>query len=384
MEINAVAFDAKRAFNNFTGLGNYSRLVLELLYLTKPEWKYLLYTPKLPKIPPVIPLLENPANKVVTPPGPMARLTGSFWRTWGVTSRLRNDGASLYHGLSNELPLNIHKAGVPSVVTIHDLIFRRFPQYYKPVDRKIYDYKFRRAAELATRVIAISEQTRHDIMQFYNIPPEKIDVVYQGCDAQFQRPVAPEQIREVKRKYGLSHPYIIGVGTIEERKNQMLTAQALPQLPGDIHLVLVGRNARGYADKIMRYAAQNGLSERIHILSGIPFSDFPPLYAGAILSSYPSRFEGFGIPVIESISAGTPVIVGKGSCLEEAAGEHAPAVDCDDVDEFASRALEIIESDDLRTFLVEEGRKHIARFSHRNCAEGIIQTYHKAIDQYAG
>lgn len=384
MNISAVAFDAKRAFNNFTGLGNYSRLVLELLYRQQPQWRYLLYTPKVPRKPPVIPLLENPSNRLITPPGPLPRLTGSIWRTWGMTKQLRADGASIFHGLSNELPLNIEKSGIPSVVTIHDIIFRRFPQYYKPIDRKIYDYKFRRAAELATRVIAISDRTRRDIMEFYNIPSEKIDVVYQGCDAQFQRPISPEQIREVKQKYGLSHPYIIGVGTIEPRKNQLLTVKALKGLPNDVHAVLVGRNARGYGDEILRYAAENGLSDRVHHLSGIPFTDFPALYAGAVLSSYPSRFEGFGIPVIESLSTGTPVIVATGSCLEEAAGAYAPAVDPDDLDAFIHHAQQIIESDTLRKSLVEAGQKHIARFTHSNCAEGIIQTYKKAIEQYAG
>lgn len=377
-----IAFDAKRAYNNFTGLGNYSRLVLYLLYQARPEWRYLLYTPKLPKDPPEIPLLSNPANRLITPSGPFPRLTGSLWRTWGMTSDLRRDGANLFHGLSNELPLNIQKAGIPSVVTIHDIIFRHFPQYYKPIDRKIYDYKFRRAAELATRVIAISECTKRDIINFYHIPEEKIDVVYQGCDIMFHQPVAPQQIQAVKEEYGLTHPYIIGVGTVEPRKNQLLTVKALKGLPEDIHVVLIGRNARGYGDTILRYAAENGLSERVHLLSGVPFSKFPALYAGAVLSAYPSRFEGFGIPVIESLSVGTPVVIATGSCLEEAAGPDAPAVSPDDIDGFIHHARSIIESDSLRASLVAAGQNHIQRFTHSNCVDGIIRTYQKAIDSY--
>lgn len=384
MEISAVAFDAKRAFNNFTGLGNYSRLVLELLYNARPEWNYLLYTPKIPKNPPTLPLTQKPGNRIITPPGPLPRLTGSLWRTWGITRQLRPDGASLFHGLSNELPLNITKAGIPSVVTIHDIIFRHFPQYYKPVDRKIYDYKFRSAAQLATRVIAISECTKRDIMEFYGIPEGKIDVVYQGCDPQFQQPLTPQQINEVRQLYGLSHPYIIGVGTVEPRKNQLLTVKALKALPEDVHAVIVGRNARGYGDEIMRYAAENGLTDRLHMLSGIPFAHFPALYAGAILSSYPSRFEGFGIPVIESLSVGTPVIIATGSCLEEAAGKDAPAVAPDDLDSFIHHARSIIDSPALRASLVAAGQEYITRFSHRNCVDGILHTYQKAIDQYDG
>ena len=377
--MTTIAFDAKRAFNNFTGLGNYSRLVIDLLHNARPQWNYLLYTPKIKRNAPVIPALDDRRNKVITPGGPLAGLYGSVWRTWGLTHRLKNDGVSLFHGLSNELPLNIHRSGIPSVVTVHDVIFRHFPQYYKPVDRKIYDYKFREACRIATLVIAISECTKRDIMEFYDIPEAKIDVVYQGCDAQFHDPVSADDVRRMRELYNLHNPYIIGVGTVEPRKNQLLTVKALKGLPSDIHAVIVGRNARGYGDEIMRYATENGVANRVHMLSGIPFAHFPALYAGAVLSSYPSRFEGFGIPVIESLSMGTPVIVAKGSCLEEAAGPDAPAIDPDDPDAFIHHASQIIHSDAVRDRLVARGRDYITRFTHDNCVEGILQTYQKAL-----
>lgn len=122
----------------------------------------------------------------------------SLWRVWGITSQLEKEGIELFHGLSNELPLNIHKSRIKSIVTIHDLIFLRYPQYYQSIDRKIYTYKFRKACENADKIIAISECTKRDIIRYFNIPDDKIEVVYQGCDVSFTHPVTEEK----RRRYG--------------------------------------------------------------------------------------------------------------------------------------------------------------------------------------
>ena len=150
------------------------------------------------------------------------------------------------------------------------------------IDALIYDYKFRKAAENASRVIAISECTRNDIVEMYGIDPKKIDVVYQGCDPLFQAPVTLEARQRVKEKYNLPERFIVAVGTVESRKNQLLAVKALRGLPDDVKLVIVGRRT-AYATEIDNYiASQRGLASRVMFLEGVPFIDLPVIYALAV------------------------------------------------------------------------------------------------------
>lgn len=373
-----IGFDAKRAVRNMTGLGNYSRLVADVLSQAHPADEFVLYAPRPQTNARLEPLLARPNVTLAGPDTASGRHFSSIWRIGPVTSQLKRDGIELFHGLSNELPLNIASSDLPSVVTIHDVIFRHFPHCYKAIDRRIYDYKFGRAARNSTRIIAISRRTACDIIDAYGVDPAKIDIVYQGCDAQFRRDVPPAETEAVKARHGLDFPYIIGVGTIEERKNQMLTLKALRGLPADVRLVLVGR-ATPYAEQIAAEASRLGMSERLHILQGVPFTDFPALYAGALASAYPSRYEGFGIPVIESLSAGCPVVVATGSCLEEAGGELTPAVSPDDHDALAFELSRLISDSCHRSDVIEAGRRHAATFSDSRMVQEIYETYNKAI-----
>ncbi len=366
-----IGFDAKRAFVNNTGLGNYSRLVIDSVAAARPRWELMLLTPANRAGDRISPILSAHSNiKTATPHGCM-KAVKPLWRSFGITAELSRLNVGLFHGLSNELPLNIRRSRVPSVVTIHDLIFRRFPDNYNYPDRLIYDYKFKKAAIDADRVIAVSRRTRDDITELYGISPDKIDIVYQGCDSRFMNSISPDDVETVRLKYGLSNPYIIGVGTVEIRKNQLLTLKALRGLPREIHAVIVGRRSRGYGEVLDRYIRENGLAGRVHFLENAVFDDFPALYAGALLSSYPSRYEGFGIPVIESINAGTPVIVASGSCLEEAAGPDMPVVSPDDDEAFVSAALEIIDDQAYRADLVRRGREYVKRFNHEDFTRKI-------------
>ncbi len=128
---------------------------------------------------------------------------------------LRNDGVSLYHGLTGELPSGLHKAGIPSVVTIHDLIFLRHPEYYKPIDAWLYKRKFYRTLQEADRVVAISECTKRDILYYSDYPEDRIDVIYQSCDTLFAQDVEEPKLREEKERYHLPDSFILNVGTIE-------------------------------------------------------------------------------------------------------------------------------------------------------------------------
>lgn len=387
MDINTltIGFDAKRAATNNTGLGNYSRLVIDVLSEKIPHPELRLYTPLPSRAGErVRPLLSRPGVSLIGPSSAWGRRVSGLWRVYGgLASQLRADGVNLFHGLSNELPLDIHKAGIPSVVTIHDAIFRRCPDNYKPVDRWIYDNKWRRAIAAATRIIAISECTRRDIIELYGADPGKIDIVYQGCDPIFSTSVSADDISRIRVAYSLPDRFISCVGTVEPRKNQLLPVRALSALPADVSLVIVGRGREPYASQVMAEARNLGVADRVIMLENIPFRDIPAVYAASLFASYTSRYEGFGLPVIEAISSGVPVIAAVGSCLEEAGGPGALYVDPDDTVAFVEAAVSLIDNQDIRREMVAAGRKYVARFSRENFSKGLIDSYSRAIEDFS-
>ncbi|MBQ8520060.1 MAG: glycosyltransferase family 4 protein [Bacteroides sp.] len=370
-----IGFEGKRAVQNFTGLGNYSRYVVEALNRFAPQHEYILYAPRRRSSRVFDQMLEQcPALRVACPSG-MWKKFKSLWRVWGVTSDLEHDKVDIFHGLSGELPLNIRKAsGVKSVVTVHDLIFLRYPSYYHWLDRKIYAYKFRKACEQADAIIAISECTRRDIVSYFGIPESKIQVIYQGCDASFTRRATEEKRQEVREKYALPGRYILNVGSIEERKNVLLAVKALEHLPADVHLVIVGRRTP-YTDKVEEYAHTHGLKERLHILNGVTFADLPAVYQQASVFVYPSRFEGFGIPIVEALHSEVPVIAATGSCLEEAGGPDSVYVHPDDEQAMTDALKEILSDADKCRRMIAKGKEYAARFSEERHAALLNELY---------
>lgn len=377
-----IGFDGKRAVQNFTGLGNYSRYIADILCRFYPENEYILYAPKKRNNKRLGMLTEKyPQLHLAYPATSFWRKFSSLWRISSITRQLENEEVGIFHGLSNELPLNIHKSHIKSIVSIHDLIFLRYPQYYHFLDRKIYTYKFRKACENADKIIAISECTKRDIIKFFHIPADKIEVVYQGCDPVFEQFVGNEKKEEVRSKYQLPPKYILNVGSIEERKNALLLVQTLPQLPQDIHLVIVGKRTP-YTEKIERFASEHNLTPRVHIMHNVPFGDLPAIYQLAEIFAYPSYFEGFGIPIIEALHSGIPVVAATGSCLEEAGGPDSIYVNPDSVDE-ASRAFnEILSKPEKKKLMIEKGKEFIKQFSEEKQATQIINIYNNINNRY--
>ena len=369
-----IGYDAKRAVSNGTGLGNYCRTLLNDLGTIDTTDSFRLYVPDLGRDD-LRSQLDMPRNmSFVTPANKLVKPLRSLWRIKGIVNDLKRDGVDIYHGLTGELPLGLSEAGIKSVVTIHDLIFMRCPEYYNPVDVAIYKWKFRNTCKQADRIIAISECTRRDIMELGEIDDRRIHVVYQSCGTRFCQQVGEAQKAEVRSRYSLPQRYILFVGTIEERKNALLAAQALPYLSDEIHLVLVGRQT-AYAKTITSFARQNGLANRIHMLSGVPTSDLYAIYQQAECFVYPSRYEGFGIPVIEAIQSRLPVIACTGSCLEEAGGPDNVYVDPDEPQEMAMAIKSITDNPDAARQIVTRSLDYIRRFENGNVAQEMLNVY---------
>ena len=364
-----IGFDGKRAVQNFTGLGNYSRYIVDILCQFYPENEYVLYAPKKRENKRLDKLTKQYQQLQLSYPTTSSwKKLSSLWRVWGVTQQLEKEKIDIFHGLSNELPLNIHQSEVKSIVTIHDLIFLRYPQYYHSIDRKIYTYKFRKACENADKIIAISECTKRDIIEYFRIPADKIEVVYQGCDPSFIHPVAAEKKREIRAKYQLPDHYILNVGSIEERKNALSAVQALTMLPEQIHLVIVGRHTE-YTDKIERFIKENKLEERVHIISNVPFDDLPAFYQLAEIFVYPSRFEGFGLVLAEAMSCGIPCVSfdcphGPSDIIKDY--EDGLLVEKENIKELADKICYLIENENVRIKMGHKARENVKRFLPEN------------------
>ena len=370
-----IGFDAKRAFLNHTGLGNYSRSVITSLSHYFPENEYFLYTPKALHNARTAQLLQGEKLHIRQPSFPLFK---SLWRSRFVVPQLRKDALDIYHGLSHELPAGLQNTSIRSVVTIHDLIFLRYPQYYKLADRKIYEAKFRYACSHADRIVAISEQTKRDICSYFQTPEEKIEVIYQSCDPVFTQEQTPDTLQQVKEKYKLPNQYLLSVGTIEERKNLMLTVQALAMLPASVKLVVVGKGT-AYLEKVKAFLAQQQITDRVMLLENIPFTELPAIYQLAKLFIYPSEFEGFGIPILEALYSGVPVIAATGSCLEEAGGPHSIYVHPEDKEGLAEAIRNVLSDETLSVKMIKEGKKYAARFTERRQAEQLVALYRKLL-----
>ncbi|MDR3129291.1 MAG: glycosyltransferase family 4 protein [Tannerellaceae bacterium] len=373
-----VAFDAKRALCNTTGLGNYSRYVINNLVDVYPDNEYVLYTPR-QKRELSLRIVPSPAISFCYPENFPWYTVPSLWRSYGIPLSLQREKIELFHGLSNELPLNIREVDIPAVVTIHDLIFLHYPQFYSFIDRKVYEYKFRQACLQSDRIIAVSEMTRRDICTLFRIPENKIEVVHQGCDSIFFRTVTQEERQSLRNKYNLSAPYILFVGSIEERKNLLLVIQALENIREDIQLVAIGRQT-SYLKRIQAYLRpRSKLASRVRLLHHVPNTDLPAFYQSAELFLYPSFFEGFGIPVLEALASNTPVIAATGSCLEEAGGGGSLYTDPANPEELASLIRAVLTQPALARTMREMGRAHVTRFSSQRLIGKLFSLYQHLI-----
>lgn len=339
-----IGYDAKRYYHNKTGLGNYSRTLVTAITSQYPDTDAVLYDSK------------------------------SIERTFRLGRKVAADGCQLFHGLSNELPRDIVKCGIPSIVTMHDVAWRTFPDMYKWLDRHIYDWKYGWSAKHATHVVCISESTKRDVMRFYGVPEERISVIYQPVQQVFYTPMNPDSAKDI---VGSSLPYLINnkgeirdyiltVGSINSRKNLLGMVQAFERIPaGQRPLFVVVGNGREYRRKVEQYISDHNLTEYVRIESNIHEATvLQALYTHAKVMMYPSFYEGFGLPVVEAALQKCAVITSNVSSLPEAAGPAAIQVDPTSVTQLAE-ALQLLLSD-------EDERNRRAQAGYDYCMEHFL------------
>jgi glycosyltransferase involved in cell wall biosynthesis len=339
-----------------------------------------LYTPKtVPGDNPYLSQVDKGNSRIVYPQKAVHRaLNGSLWRSGLITSRLVSDRIDIYYGLSNEIPFGSRKIVPAKVVVIHDLIFLRYPKLYPAFDAFFYKKKSEYACRYARYIIAASEQTRQDIVDFYRIREDKITVIYPGTDPAFysEDHTDPAEFFKPERKY------LISIGAITPRKNLMQTMQAFNRVKDrfDLDIVVIGTATglgRNYLKEIQVYIEKNGFTDRVHFLGNVPYKYVPGLCRGAELMVYPSQFEGFGMPIVEGLFSKIPVITSRGGCFPEAGGDGTVYIDPNDPGEIAEWIEKIMGSGQLRDEIIRKGLLYAERFKQSRIEDDIIRFHEK-------
>ena len=302
------------------------------------------------------------------------------WRmlVWlGQLARMGYDrmvpGCELFHATEHLL---LPMRGCPTVLTVHDLIFHLFPQHHKRLNRWYLNAALPLYCRRADAIICVSEHSKADLVRLWGVEAAKIHVVYEAADPHF-RPASPEQVAAVRRKYGLPPRYVLTVGTIEPRKNlkRLLDALAVLREQGeDAHLVIVGSLGWLYHDFVTKL---ENFEHRHAVLQPgyVPDADLVAMLTGATLSVLASVYEGFGLPILESMACGTPVISSHSSSLPELGDTAARYFDPHNVEEMVTVLGQVWRDADLRREMREQGLAQSAKFTWERAAKETIQVY---------
>lgn len=364
-----IGFEAKRVYQNKTGLGNYGRDLLRMLTLEAPMHDYVAFTPQRANLPALFPW-DNPNFQRVSG---KSLGSGEVWRLWAQTLHPTFKNLDVYHGLSGELPLGLP---IPAVVTIHDVLFERYPSLYSPIDRWIHFKKFQSAAQRAQQVVAISEQTKQDIHTFLDIPLEKIQVIYQGCHTLFSHRFSEEEKALTRQKWGLPAQFLLGVGTLEKRKNMEVVIKALRET--DIPLVLVGGRT-SYTAYLEKLIVEYKMEHRVWFPTAVNLTELVQLYQSALALVYPSVFEGFGIPIIEGLRSGIPVLTSQGGCFPEAGGQGAYYLAPTNPEEWQQQIKQVVGDPEGQKARIQAGHVHVEKFESKYLVPQWLNLYQSLI-----
>lgn len=363
-----IGYDAKRLFHNRTGLGNYSRTLVKELHKRYPNIEFHLFSATV-EINPETEYFFNHDNIHIH-----TRNKGSneWWRSFEITHKINELELDIYHGLSHELPININKVKAKTVVSFHDLIYEKYPEHFPWFDRMMYKYKYRTSVFKADQVVAISRSTKSDLLDIYNVDEAAINVIYQGqslLDSNAETPV------------NLPERYWLYVGSVIDRKRLEDIVKALHIMPASdrIPVIVVGTGST-YYDKVKQLIKEYNLTDYF-IHKGHVRDSLASYYKHALALVYPSIYEGFGIPVIESLSQNTPVIISDHKALKEAAGPGALSFCSYQYEQLSELMIKLQNDPNTAKDLGEKGKRHILRsFNHDLICDQWMKLYSDLIN----
>jgi len=359
MQPRRIAIDASRiSVAERTGTERYTFELLAALARIDRWNTYTLYTNGLPpSLPPVGP---NFSLRSIRLP--------RLWTHARLGPALMRDRPDLLFVPAHVIPL-LHPR---SVVTIHDLGYLAFPEAHTARRRLELDLSTRWCLRAAHRVIAISQATKNDLVRHYGADPARIVVVHLGRSNLFRPPDDPGQIAAIRARYALEAPYFLYIGTIQPRKNLTRLIEAFARAGADDALLVIAGRRGWLSEPIVRRVAELGLTNRVRFPGYVPDADLPALLSGALAFVFPSLHEGFGMPVLEAMACGAPVLTSTTSALPEVAGDAALLVDPCDTDAIAAALKRLAADAPLRASLRARGWERAANFTWERCARETL------------
>jgi len=359
-----IGIDAKRIFLNKAGLGSWGRNISNGLNKIESTNKYFLYTPKKTNLYDTKHLNKNfivkESNSIIKP----------LWRSVFINKDLKRDKIDIFHGISNELPFVIDKK-IRKIVDIHDLLFLRFPDFYPFIDRKIYEIKTRNACKISDKIITVSNASKQDIVKYYGVNPQKIEVIYPSCDDSYYKTVANNEKQQVLEKYNLPKEYILCVGTIQERKNQKQIIEALKISKNKIPVVLVGGGGE-YKKQVIEFAKNNKI-ELVLPKKFVVNKDLPAIYQQAKIFVFPGFYEGFGLPVLEAMASKTNVITSINTSMAEIVQDTNCLINPLSAEDIAEKIDFFLENKSLET--IENNFLRAQYFTNTKFAKRVLKVY---------
>ena len=297
------------------------------------------------------------------------RTQNKLWEHLKLPSIVNKGNFDLFFTPDHVLPLLPVKC--KKVITVHDLSFVKFPKLFSFAKRIYKQLMTPVSIRRADRIIAVSENTKKDIVKLFKIDPDKVTVVYNGVSGEFKKVEDKAVLDKVRNKYGLPNHYILFVGTIEPRKNIINLIKAFKKSAADHHLVIAGK-AGWMSDALIKEIKSH---DKVQWVENVETKDLPALYSMASLFTYPSMYEGFGLPILEAMACGAPVITSNISSMPEVAGDAAVLIDPNNADELAQAIKDILKNEVLRKSLTSRGYEQAKRFSWDKCAKETIKVY---------
>lgn len=356
---------------------SYARFIIDALSNACPKSAYFrMYIEKSEPHSDYEALAERANVESMEPDGVLWRKLSWLWRMWHIGRDMERGDVDLYHALAGILPFGLERRNIRTVVTVHNLEFLRLRRLYSP----IYNF-YRRAIMLssmrrADRIIAASECVKHDLERYLHIDLDKIDVIYGGCHHRFSEPVTEAEMARVKERYNLPHRYLLVAGRHNARKNLNHIIETLPQMDGDVDIVIVGRGT-AQTEHLVRRMKALGVEKRVRLLYGVADVDMPAIYKGATAYLMLSLYEGFSTTIVEALTVGVPVIASRGSSLEEVGGPDSIYVKSGDKQALLDAIRRVLESEELRQHMVARGAEYAQRFRPEVVAYNILNCYRR-------
>lgn len=373
------------------GFKTYTENLVSALADVDPDNQYFLYLDRQPDQYSKIPDKPNFTNRIVPSQIPML---GMLWREQILLPRqAQKDQLDLLHSPCLSAPLRI---GCASVVTIHDVIWlspNRFSSgnnQPKSVNLRLQDYYYRivshYAAKRASAILTVSEYSKSEIVQYLGLPADNIFVTYEAASCIYLQVNDDHQIDILRNKFDLHSKFILSIGSADPRKNINNLLHAYAKLPRSIQeqyqLVVVWTHDF-LASTMKRQVTKLGLSNQVRFLEWVSDEELVLLYNAASLFVFPSLYEGFGLPLVEAMACGTPVLAAEKSSIPEIVGESALLIDPNDLEDICGKIVEVLADEDLRIDLSNRGLFRVADFSWEKCARETIDIYEKAYEERA-